>query len=171
MGGPKPIAYSPFGELTVFVFFGLVAVTGTQWVLTGSFGLVTFLASIAIGGLAAAALAVNNHRDMEHDRLVGRRTFAVVFGADGSRRLYRALLLSPFLIVCVMAVCAQAPTLLLPLLLVPIALRLWRDFVRCPPGTAFNLILFQTFRLELWFAILLSVGALLGRMPNSYSSV
>jgi 1,4-dihydroxy-2-naphthoate octaprenyltransferase len=166
MGGPKPIAYTPFGELTVFAFFGLVAVTGTQWVLTGSFGLVTFLASMAIGGLAAAALAVNNHRDMEHDRLVGRRTFAVVFGAAGSRGLYRALLLGPFFIVCAMAACAEAPTLLLPLLLVPIALQLLRDFERCPPGIAFNQILFQTFRLELWFAILLSVGALLVRMPN-----
>jgi 1,4-dihydroxy-2-naphthoate octaprenyltransferase len=161
MGGPKPIAYTPFGELTVFAFFGLVAVTGTQWVLTGSFGLVTFLASMAIGGLAAAALAVNNHRDREHDRLVGRRTFAVVFGAAGSRRLYGALLLGPFLIVPVMAVCGEAPTLLLPLLLVPIAFRLLRDFARCSPGIAFNQILFQTFRLELWFAVLLSVGALL----------
>jgi 1,4-dihydroxy-2-naphthoate octaprenyltransferase len=161
MGGPKPIAYTPFGELTVFVFFGLVAVTGTQWVLTGSFGLVTVLASTAIGGLAAAALAVNNHRDREHDRLVGRRTFAVVFGADGSRRLYGALLLGPFLIVPVIAWCAEAPTLLLPLLLVPIAFRLLRDFVRCPPGIPFNKILFQTFRLELWFAVLLAIGTLL----------
>jgi 1,4-dihydroxy-2-naphthoate octaprenyltransferase len=166
MGGPKPIAYTPFGELTVFVFFGLVAVTGTQWVLTGSFGLVTFLASMAIGGLAAAALAVNNHRDREHDRLVGRRTFAVVFGAAGSRRLYGALLLGPFLIVPVMAVCAEAATLLLPLLLMPVAFRLLRDFARCSPGIAFNRILFQTFRLELWFAVLLSVGALLIRMPH-----
>jgi len=166
MGGPKPIAYTRFGELTVFVFFGLVAVTGTQWVLTGSFGLVTLLSSMAIGGLAAAALAVNNHRDMDHDRLVGRRTFAVVFGAAGSRHLYRALLLGPFLIVPVMAACAEAPMLLLPLLLAPVAIRLLRDFVRCPPGIAFNQILFRTFRLELWFAVLLSVGALLARVPN-----
>jgi 1,4-dihydroxy-2-naphthoate octaprenyltransferase len=166
MGGPKPIAYTPFGELTVFVFFGLVAVTGTQWVLTGSFTLVTFLASMAIGGLAAAALAVNNHRDIDHDRSVGRRTFAVVFGAAASRRLYRGLLLGPFLIVLAMAACAEAPTLLLPLLLMPLAFRLVRDFVRCAPGIAFNQILFQTFRLELWFAALLSVGALLVRTPH-----
>jgi 1,4-dihydroxy-2-naphthoate octaprenyltransferase len=49
MGGPKPIAYTPFGELTVFVFFGLVAVIGSDWVLTGSVGPVTVLASVAIG--------------------------------------------------------------------------------------------------------------------------
>ena len=164
MGGPKPIAYTPFGELTVFIFFGLVAVTGTDWVLTGSIGQVSLLASTAIGGLAAAALVVNNHRDIAHDRLVGRRTFAVTFGEVASRRLYSALLLGSLLLVPVMAAWARAPLLLLPLLLVPSAARLLRDFVRCPPGVAFNEVLFRTFRLELWFAALLSTGALLGRI-------
>ncbi len=166
MGGPKPIAYTPFGELTVFVFFGLIAVTGTVWVLTGSVGPLALLASIAIGALAAAALAVNNHRDMEHDRLAGRRTFAVIVGEAGSRRLYGILLLGPFLIVPVMAVYGRAFSLLLPLCLVPIAFQLLRDFVRCPPGMAFNRILFQTFQLELSFAALLSLGVLLIGIPG-----
>jgi 1,4-dihydroxy-2-naphthoate octaprenyltransferase len=164
MGGPKPIAYTPFGELTVFVFFGLVAVTGTEWVLTGSVGPVSLLASTAIGGLAAAALAVNNHRDIDHDRLVGRRTFAVIVGAAGSRRLYCALLLGPFVLVPAMALWAHAPSLMLPLLLAPTAVRLLRDFMHCPPGAAFNEILFRTFRLELGFAVFLSAGALLIRV-------
>jgi 1,4-dihydroxy-2-naphthoate octaprenyltransferase len=163
MGGPKPIAYTPFGELTVFVFFGLIAVMGTDWVLTGAIGAVSALASVAIGALAAAALAVNNHRDLAHDRLVGRRTFAVSFGAAASRGLFNALLWGPMALVPVMAVVAQSAALLLPLLLVPTAQQLCRDFARCPPGTAFNGIVFRTFRLELWFAALLSAGALLGR--------
>jgi 1,4-dihydroxy-2-naphthoate octaprenyltransferase len=163
MGGPKPIAYTPFGELTVFVFFGLVAVMGTDWVLTGSVGLVSVVASVAIGSLAAAALAANNHRDVTHDRLIGRRTFAVSFGEGASRALFGTLLLGPFLLVPVMALVAQALMLLLPLLLLPAALRLRRDFTRCPPGVAYNEILFRTFRLELWFAALLSAGALLAR--------
>ena len=164
MGGPRPIAYTPLGELTVFVFFGLVAVMGTDWVLTSTVGPVSLLASVAIGALAAAALAVNNHRDLAHDRLVGRRTFAVTFGEQASRRLYTLLLLGPLLLVPAMALLGQAPALLLPLLLLPVALQLRRDFGRCPPGTAFNAILFRTFRLELWFAALLSAGALLGRV-------
>jgi 1,4-dihydroxy-2-naphthoate octaprenyltransferase len=164
MGGPRPIAYTPFGEATVFVFFGLVAVTGTDWVLTGGFGPVSGLASIAIGSLAAAALAVNNHRDIAHDRLVGRRTFAVMFGERASRGLFGALLLGPFALLPLMATVGRAPALLLPLLLLPVALQLRRDFVDCPLGTAFNEMLFRTFRLELWFAALLSAGALLGRM-------
>jgi len=163
MGGPRPIAYTAFGELTVFVFFGLLAVTGTDWVLTGSVGTVSLLASIAIGSLAAAALAVNNHRDIAHDRLVGRRTFAVTFGEAASVRLYGALLLGPFALLPLMAMQAGAPALLLPLLLLHGALALRRDFVRCAPGLAFNELLFRTFRLELWFAALLSAGALLGR--------
>jgi 1,4-dihydroxy-2-naphthoate octaprenyltransferase len=163
MGGPKPIAYTAFGELTVFVFFGLVAVIGTDWVLTGTVGTVTLLASIAIGALAAAALAVNNHRDVTHDRLVGRRTFAATFGERASRGLFTLLLLGPMALVPLMALQAHTAALLLPLLLLPAALTLRRDFGRCPPGTAFNEILFRTFRFELWFAALLSAGALLGR--------
>jgi 1,4-dihydroxy-2-naphthoate octaprenyltransferase len=163
MGGPKPIAYTPFGEATVFVFFGLVAVMGTDWVLTGSVGVVSTIAAVALGSLAAAALAANNHRDIAHDRLVGRRTFAVSFGADTSRALYAGLLLGPFLLVPIMALTAQAFMLLLPLLLLPAALRLRRDFFACPPGVAYNEVLFRTFRLELWFAALLSAGALLAR--------
>jgi len=147
----------------VFVFFGLVAVMGTDWVLTGSIGLVSLVASAALGSLAAAALAANNHRDIAHDRLVGRRTFAVSFGADASRALYATLLVGPFLLVPVMALAAQALALLLPLLLLPVALRLRRDFSHCPPGVAYNEMLFRTFRLELWFAALLSAGALLSR--------
>ncbi len=160
MGGPRPIAYSPFGELTVFVFFGLVAVMGADWVLTGDVGIVSALASVAIGGLAAAALAVNNHRDIAHDRLVGRRTFAVTFGESGSVALYTLLLLGPFALLPVMALAGNAPALMLPLLLLPNAWQLRRDFIACPRGLAYNQILFRTFRLELWFAALLSAGAL-----------
>jgi 1,4-dihydroxy-2-naphthoate octaprenyltransferase len=160
MGGPKPIAYTPLGELTVFVFFGLIAVTGTEWVLSGGFGTLGLLAGIAIGGLAAAALAVNNHRDVEHDRSVGRRTFAVLAGAGRSGQLYAALLLGPFVLMPVMASYARAPSLLLPLALAPLAWRLRQDFARCKPGVDFNQILFRTFRLELCFALMLAAGLL-----------
>jgi 1,4-dihydroxy-2-naphthoate octaprenyltransferase len=164
MGGPKPIAYTPFGELTVFVFFGLVAVLGSDWVLTGSIGGVSMLAAVAIGSLAAAALAVNNHRDMAHDRRVGRQTFAVLAGEAGSQRLYSTLLLGPYALLPVMALLAHNPALLLPLLLLPATLALRSAFLRCPPGVAFNEMLFRTFRLELAFAALLAAGAVLGRV-------
>lgn len=163
MGGPRPIAYTPYGELTVFVFFGLVAVIGTDWVLTGDVGATTVVAAMAIGSLAAAALAVNNHRDIAHDALVGRRTFAVTFGAKASLRLYTLLLLGPFALTPLMAWLAAAPTLMLPCLLLPAAWTLRQDMKRCPPGIAFNEVLFRTFKMELVFAVLLASGAVLGR--------
>jgi len=164
MGGPLPIAYTPLGELTVFLFFGLVAVMGTDWVLTGSIGMVSVLAAAALGGLAAAALAVNNHRDIAHDRSTGRNTFAVCYGRGASQGLYSVLLLGPFVLVPVMSLAADAPALLLPLLLLPAAWVLRQDFIASGPDSAYNRILFRTFRLELWFAALLSGAALLGRL-------
>lgn len=164
MGGPRPIAYTPLGELTVFVFFGLVAVVGTDWVLTGGSSSGTLMAAAAVGSLAAAALAVNNHRDIAHDRLVGRRTFAVCFGERGSQRLFATLLALPFLLLLPLALVLGSPVLLLPAVLLPPAWQLWRDFVQCARGLPFNGVLFRTFRLGLWFALALAASALLARM-------
>lgn len=165
MGGPRPIAYTPLGELTVFLFFGLVAVTGTDWVLTGSVGAASALAAVALGCLAAAALAVNNHRDIAHDRAVGRRTFAVIVGARGSQALFAGLLLVAFVLVPLIAWQARSAALLLPVLLLPEAWRLRQALAHGPGGLACNAVLFGSFRLEWRFALLLSTGALLGRLP------
>jgi 1,4-dihydroxy-2-naphthoate octaprenyltransferase len=163
MGGPKPIAYTPLGELTVFVFFGLVAVLGTDWLLTDQLSLSSLLAAICIGCLSAAALAVNNHRDHAHDSLLGRQTFAVRYGTRASIGMFTALLATPFVLCLLMAWERGTPLFLLPLLLAPQALRLQRDFRHCPPGLGFNAILFRVFRLELWFALGLTLAAVLAR--------
>jgi 1,4-dihydroxy-2-naphthoate octaprenyltransferase len=164
MGGPRPIAYTPFGEFVVFVFFGLVAVAGSDFIQTGDIGVTTWLAAIALGALAAAALAVNNHRDIDHDRSVGRRTFPVVFGAQTAKHMYTASLYGAFALVLPMAWREGAATLLAPLLLLPAALRLNRDFLGCPPGLAYNAILVRTFKLELGYAALISAGAVAARL-------
>jgi len=164
MGGPRPIAYTPFGEFVVFVFFGLVAVAGSDFIQTGDIGVTTWLAAIALGALAAAALAVNNHRDIDHDRSVGRRTFPVVFGAQTAKHMYTASLYGAFALVLPMAWREGAATLLAPLLLLPTALRLNRDFLACPPGLAYNAILVRTFKLELGYAALISAGAVAARL-------
>jgi 1,4-dihydroxy-2-naphthoate octaprenyltransferase len=164
MGGPKPIAYTPFGELTVFVFFGLVAVCGTDWLLSGKLGMKSVLAATAVGSLAAAALAVNNHRDIDHDREVGRQTFAVVFGADASAFMFGVLVFFPFAVPLLLASMSASLALLLPLLLLPRAWRLQRDFRACNGGIAYNRILFRTFLLGLWFSSFLAVGAVVARI-------
>ena len=167
MGGPKPIAYTPLGELTVFVFFGLVAVLGTDWLVTGSTGVLSALAAVSIGCLAAAALAVNNHRDRAHDAQVGRATYAALFGQRASQTLLVFLLGMPFVSQLLMAVLAQSLWLCLPCVLAPLAWRIFRDFVACPEGLPFNGILFRVFQFELWFAALLSAGALLSAHPQA----
>jgi 1,4-dihydroxy-2-naphthoate polyprenyltransferase len=165
MGGPVPIAYTPFGELVVFVFFGLIAVAGTDYTLTGT-GLAgaTLLAAVALGLLAAAALVVNNHRDIAHDEGVGRRTLPVVLGARASTVLYVGCVLVPFALAAAMAWLADAGWLLLPLVALPVAIRLVNDFRHCLPGLPFNVVLLRTFKLELLFAALLAAGAVLSRL-------
>ncbi len=163
MGGPRPIAYTPFGELTVFAFFGLVAVLGTYFLYAGAGGPAVWLAAAAIGSHAAAVLVVNNHRDAEHDRRTGRRTFSATFGKEASGRLYMAALWAPFAIAPVMAAIESRAGLAAPLLLLPMARRLQADFVNTPPGPAFNMLLFRTVKLELAFGALLSAGAIAQR--------
>lgn len=161
MGGPKPIAYTPFGELTVFVFFGLVAVLGTEWLLSDQATLNGLLAASFVGCWSAAALCVNNHRDIDHDRQSGRRTFAVVFGTKASHRLFAMLTLGPAMLVVALSLRLGDVAALLPALGWPWAWRLGRDFQQCPPGLAFNGVLFRTFRLGLMQACLLALALLL----------
>ncbi|MHB1525870.1 MAG: 1,4-dihydroxy-2-naphthoate polyprenyltransferase [Candidatus Dormibacteria bacterium] len=91
-GGPRPYGYRGFGELAVFVFFGLVATCGTVYVEIGWVGTLAVLAAILPGALAAALLLVNNIRDIATDAAVGKRTLAVILGPQRSRRLLLALL-------------------------------------------------------------------------------
>jgi len=166
MGGPRPIAYTPTGELTVFVYFGLIAVSGTEFVLTGSITTATWLAAGALGGLASAALALNNHRDIAHDAEVGRRTFGVCFGVAASQRLYDCALLAPFALTAALGFVVGSLAPLLPLVLLPAALRLCRDMVACTEGRAFTALLVRTFKLELMFSVLLSLGLVGARALN-----
>jgi 1,4-dihydroxy-2-naphthoate octaprenyltransferase len=163
MGGPRPIAYTPFGELTVLVFFGLVAVLGTYFLHAGAGDAVAWLSATAIGLHASAVLAVNNHRDAEHDARTGRRTFAACFGKAASARLFALLLWSPFALVVAIAAIDAHAWLCLPLVLLPVAGRVQRDFSRCGEGLAFNDILLRTVKLELAFGTLISAGAIVQR--------
>lgn len=161
MGGPKPIAYTPWGEFTVFVFFGWVAVGGTYWLMTGSMDAPALLAASGSGALAAAALALNNQRDRAHDASIARRTFAVVWGPAATARLYTLCLAFPLLVALLLSAAWAAPTLALPVLLAPQAWALRRDFLACPGGLAFNPLLLRTFRLVHWYSAALALGALL----------
>ncbi len=162
-GGRLPISYTPFGDLTVLVFFGGVAVGGSYYLQTLALSPALWSAALMVGLPAAAVLVVNNYRDLEPDRVVGKRTIAVVTGPAFSRVEYALLMLLPFLLLPLLAVQTRlGPTLAIPLLALPMALLLVRRFWREVPGPAFNPLLASTAKFQVLLAVLLCVALLLG---------
>ena len=100
-GGKRPYGYLGLGEVFVFIFFGLVATTGTTYVLADTVTLESWLAAVAVGLFAVATLMVNNIRDIEQDRIAGKRTLAVRIGNLPSRIFYVVAMLVPFGILAV----------------------------------------------------------------------
>jgi 1,4-dihydroxy-2-naphthoate octaprenyltransferase len=160
MGGPRPIAYTPYGEFTVFLFFGLTAVCGTYYVQAGTIDAAAWIAAAAIGMHAAGVLLVNNFRDRAHDATTGRRTLPVVIGPAASARLYALLELAPFALAVLLAVWQRSAFYVLPLAALPWGIRLVRAFPRVPEGPTQNALLFSTVLLEVAFGMLLAAGAL-----------
>ncbi len=103
-GGPKPYGYFGLGELFVFVFFGLVATTGTTFVVAEHIPRVAWLAGCAAGCLACALLVVNNLRDIPTDQVAGKRTLAVRVGDRRTRALYIGLLFVTFAVVAAIVI-------------------------------------------------------------------
>ncbi|WEO79238.1 1,4-dihydroxy-2-naphthoate polyprenyltransferase [Cryobacterium sp. SO2] len=95
-GGKRPYGYLGLGEIFVFVFFGLVATTGTTYVQVDVVTMESWLSAVGIGLLACAVLMVNNLRDIKPDKVSGKRTLAVRIGATASRVVFCVFLLLPF---------------------------------------------------------------------------
>lgn len=91
-GGRRPYGYLGLGELFVFIFFGLVAVSGTVYIQVGRVSAPTWWTAVAIGALACAILVANNLRDLDGDRAVGKRTLATRLGDAGTRKFFLGLL-------------------------------------------------------------------------------
>ncbi|MGE5477307.1 MAG: 1,4-dihydroxy-2-naphthoate octaprenyltransferase [Bacteroidales bacterium] len=154
-GGPRPIAYTALGEVFVLLFFGLGAVGGTVWLQTGTLTPQALLLGVAIGLPACAVLMVNNYRDLEADRLVGRRTLAIRLGPDGAKAAYAGMVLAPFALL--MAPAAPEGGWV-ALAAAPLAVRLVLDFATTPRGPDFNRILGATARFQLVLAVLAALG-------------
>ena len=159
-GGPRPYGYAGLGELFVFVFFGLVAVGGSEYVQTLKVGATSVAGGIACGALSVAILLANNLRDIPTDTLHGKNTLAVRLGDAGTRMAYVLAVATPFLVVVVIAV----PTLwwtLLALLAIPLAVKPLAIVRGGATGRDLIPVLAGTGRLLLGYAVLLSVGFLI----------
>ena len=162
-GGPRPYASAGLGEVFVFVFFGLVATVGSQYVHDERIARVAVVAAVPIGLLATAILVVNNLRDIPTDRTAGKVTLAVRLGERATRALFIGLI--GVAGVLAVAVCASAGGWepVLALVYVPFALAAARPVLRGATGRDLVASLGATGRAELLYAAGLAAGLVLAR--------
>ena len=155
-GGKNPYGYRGFGEVSVFVFFGLVAVMGTTYVQLERLTWLSLAGGVASGALACAILVTNNVRDIPTDTGSGKRTLAVRLGDARSRVLYETLVVAPFVIAA--AVSFAHPGALLALLAVPLAVPPYRRIRAGAVGRDLVAVLQATGKLQLGYGVLLASG-------------
>ena len=102
-GGKRPYGYYGLGELFVFVFFGLVATLGTTWVQALALPQEAWFGAVGAGLIACAVLLANNLRDIDQDRVAGKKTLTVLIGRRATQVLFTVFLVVPFLIAAFLA--------------------------------------------------------------------
>lgn len=161
-GGPFPLGYYGLGDLFVFIFFGVAAVTGTYFVQAGSVSVQAWWMSLPIGWLIVNILVVNNLRDLNADRAAGKHTLAVRFGERGTRIQYILLLVASYLLLPALALFGILPwSSLLAWLSFPLGWRTWR-IVRKQSGRPLNAALAGTGQTTLVYSLLFFVGIVWG---------
>ena len=171
-GGPRPYGYAGLGEVFVFVFFGLVAVVGTTFVLTMQIQLVAVILAIPVGLLACALLVTNNLRDIPGDTVVGKHTLAVRMGDARTREVYGFCLWVPFGFVAVVGLGGGGfidgfpPGAFVAVVAAPMALVPWRMVRSGAAGPALIPVLVWTARIQLAFGLLLTIGIVGSKLLN-----
>lgn len=159
-GGSRPVSHSALGEVFVLVFFGLVAVTGSHWLQSGTPSIDAWLCGAALGLPAAAVLLVNNYRDLENDVRSGRHTLVACLGQAHARTAYIAMMTLPFGLVLVLAWRGH-PGALLALLALPFSLQLTQRLRPTAHGASLNVLLAATAKVGLILGLLLAIGVFL----------
>jgi 1,4-dihydroxy-2-naphthoate octaprenyltransferase len=155
-GGKKPYGYLGFGELAVFIFFGIVATVGSYYVQVEQISRSALLLSIPMGSLSCAILVINNLRDLNQDKLVSKRTMAVKLG-DANTRIFYLLLL-----VLAQVSAAAAASInnyaLLTLLWLPLTYSAANQVLKGASGKELITILGKTSRLQFLLALTLAIS-------------
>ncbi len=159
--GPFPLGYHGLGDLFVFLFFGLVGVTGSAYVQMEDLTRLSLLAAIPVGCLTTAIIVVNNLRDIPTDRLAGKKTLAVRIGRDATILEYRILLGVSFVVTFVLYLIDDIGWgWIIPWASLMLAFPLAKA-IATETGPALNPVLAQTARLALVFSLLFSAGIVL----------
>jgi 1,4-dihydroxy-2-naphthoate octaprenyltransferase len=155
-GGPKPYGYYGFGELFVFVFFGLVATAGSTYVQIDRLTGLSVAAAVPVGFLACALLVVNNLRDIPTDTVAGKKTLAVRIGARRTRLLYASLVGGA--IVAGAGCAVSRPGALAVVMVALLAIGPVTMVLQGASGRALIPVLGATGRVQLAFGLLFSLG-------------
>jgi len=155
-GGKKPYGYFGFGELSVFIFFGLVATVGSYYIQTEQFNWQIILLSMPVGTLSCAILAINNLRDLPQDKLVGKRTMAVRIGEKNTRVFFMLLLVTAQITALTAASISRLA--LITLICAPITYRVAKQVLNGADGVDLIEVLAKTAKLQLLMAILLAAA-------------
>jgi len=156
--GPSPLSENDLADIFVMLFFGFVAVCGTVYVQMGSIPAEAWLSSASVGATITALLVVNNVRDIESDRLSGRRTIPVMFGKKIGLLEYNLLLLTAYGIpILLYLLQLETVSVLLPLLTIPLGVR-WSRFLAQHEGPSLNRCLGGTAQLIFLHGYALAVG-------------
>lgn len=161
-GGNRPYGYAGFGEVFVFVFFGLVATVGSFYVQTRSITLLSVACGVAMGCLATTMLVVNNLRDIPGDTEVGKRTLAVRLGDRNTRILFVVLIVLPIVLVPFIAGFGDRPLCVLALLAIVPARQPITDVLSGARGPKLIPVLVRTGQVQIAYAVLLAIGLYLG---------
>lgn len=162
-GGPSPYGYRGFGEVSVFVFFGVMATVGSRYVHDGTAPSEAWLLSIPVGFTATAILVANNVRDIETDAAAGKRTLAVILGLDRARHMYVLLVAAVFGLIIVTAAFGMVPRwCALAILAFPLAIPLIRTIRSASDGPSLIRVLEGTARLHLLVGAGIAIGAAIG---------
>lgn len=159
-GGPSPYGYLGLGEVFVFVFFGLVATTGTTFAIVQTVTLESGIASVAVGSMACALLVVNNLRDIPGDSRSGKRTLAVRLGDRTTRGVYVFLIVIAALAMLIASL--QRPFALAGITGLMVALPAIRFVRHGARGRDLIPVLESTGKAQLIAAIFLAVGLAMG---------
>lgn len=152
-GGKNPYGYSGLGEISVFLFFGIVATVGSFYVQTEKVTLMSFIVAIPMGALSCAILSINNLRDRAQDELVGKRTLAVRMGDNVARRFFVALLV----LAHTSAIATFRPYALLTLGVAPLTFSIARSVLAGSSGAQLIPLLGKTGKLQLIFAVVFAL--------------